>query len=242
MTRAAEVDDEGLYCGVPYGSRARLILIWLQSEGIRSRIVRMDKSMSAWIRSLGLPVTGGPKGTIRAIREQTCRIAMCSFSFQWSGTDGQGNVAQRVQNARIVDGMELWQAAGDASKWATTVQLSEDFYNHLREHAVPLDQRAVAHLAGKSLALDMYAFFAHRLHRVREPILLGWNSLADQFGDEGLTIYRTAQRIRETLPDVRAVYPELNVDVVRRGLVLKHSPPPVPRNTVIPGSRLLAVR
>jgi len=31
--RSVEIDDEDLYCGVPYGPKARLILIWLQSEG-----------------------------------------------------------------------------------------------------------------------------------------------------------------------------------------------------------------
>ena len=241
-SRAAEVDDETFYCGVPYGPKARLILIWLQSEGVKGRVVSMDRSMSAWIRSLGLPVTGGSKGTIQAVREQTLRIAMCSFSFQWSDRDGQGNAAQRVKNARIVDGMELWQAAGDSSKWATTVQLSEEFYNHLREHAVPLDRRAIAHLAGNSLALDLYAFFAHRLHRLREPIMLGWNNLSDQFGDEGPTVYRTAQRIRETLPEIRAVYPSLKVEVTRRGLVLRRSPPPVPPATTVPGARLTLIK
>jgi hypothetical protein len=241
-SRAAELDDERFYCGVPYGPKARLILIWLQSEGVKSRIVSMDRSMSAWIRSLGLAVTGGRKGTIQAVREQTVRIAMCSFSFHWSDRDDHGNAAQRVQNARIVDGMELWQAAGDSSKWATTVQLSEEFYNHLREHAVPLDQRAIAHLAGNSLGLDLYAFFAHRLHRLREPIMLGWNSLSDQFGDEGPTVYRTAQRIRETLPEIRAVYPGLNVDLTRRGLVLRRSLPPVPPATMVTGAKLAAVK
>jgi len=241
-SRAAEIDDERFYCGIPYGPKARLILIWLQSEGVKSRVVSMDRSMSAWIRSLGLPVTGGSKGTIQAVREQTIRIAMCSFSFQWSDRDGQGNGAQHVKNARIVDGMELWQAAGDGSKWATTVQLSEEFYNHLREHAVPLDRRAIAHLAGNSLGLDLYAFFAHRLYRLREPIMLGWNSLSDQFGDEGPTVYRTAQRIRETLPAIRAVYPSLNVQVTRRGLVLHRSPAPVPSAAMVQGARLLAVK
>jgi hypothetical protein len=57
-------ESEGMYVGVPYGSRARLILIWLQTEGMKSRFVSMDKSMSAWIRSLGLAVTGGKTGTI----------------------------------------------------------------------------------------------------------------------------------------------------------------------------------
>ena len=236
--RGTEVDDESLFCGVPYGPKARLILIWLQSEGVKGRTVSMDRSMSAWIRSLGLAVTGGRGGTIQAVREQTNRIAMCSFSFQWSAIDHQGNAKRHVQNARIVDGMELWEAAGDASKWSTTVQLSEEFYNHLREHAVPLDSRAIAHLAGNSLGLDLYAFFAHRLHRLKSSVMLNWSSLAVQFGEEKLSVYRTAQRIKETLPEVRAVYPDLNVDVERRGLVLRYSNPPVPPAAIARGTKL----
>ena len=98
------------------------------------------------------------------------------------------------------------------------------------------------HLAGNGLGLDLYAFFAHRLHRLREPITLGWTSLSDQFGDEGPTVYRTAQRIRETLPGIRAVYPNLNVDVTRRGLVLRRSPPPIPPATMIPGARFTVIK
>jgi Plasmid encoded RepA protein len=236
--RTAEIDDEDAWCGVPYGPKARLILIWLQSEGVKGRMVNMDSSMSAWIRSLGLAVTGGPKGTIKPVREQTMRIATSSFSFQWSDFDGSGNASQHVRNARIVDGIELWQAAGDRSNWCTTVQLSQEFYDHLREHAVPLDRRAIGHLAANSFALDLYAFFAHRLHRLRDPITLGWNTLADQFADDGASVHRTAQRIREVLPEVRTVYPDLNVEVSRRGLILKRSPPPIPANTMVPGARL----
>lgn len=236
--RWGSTSDEDLYCGVPYGPRARLLMIWLQSEGVKGRVIRMDSSMSAWIRSLGLPVSGGNNGTIRSIREQTSRIVTSSFSFQWSATDGDGNSSRRVQNARIVDGMDLWQAAGDARKWKTSIQLSQEFYEHLSEHAVPLDQRAIAYLAGKSLALDLYCFFAHRLHRLNAPLKLSWTALSSQFGDDGISVYRTAQRIRECLVDVSAVYPELRVDVERGGLLLRNSPPPVPRAPVIQGARL----
>lgn len=235
---AASVDDESLYCGVPYGTRARLLLIWLQSEGIKGREIRMDTSMSAWMRSLGLAVTGGANGTIKAIREQTSRIATSNFSFQWTQRDEAGNISEHIQNARIVDGMDLWHATGDSSHWKTTIQITDEFHRHLRDHAVPLDQRAIAHLAGHSLALDLYAFFAHRLHRVTSPTLLSWPTLAAQFGDEGATMYRTCQRLRECLPEVRAVYPDMRVDVDKRGLVLRNSPPPVPKKTYIQGARL----
>src|SRR5215213_426761 len=73
-----EAEKEALWVGIPYGPKARLILIYLQSEGLKSRTVSMGASMSAWIRSLGLAVTGGSRGTIAAVREQVLRIARCS--------------------------------------------------------------------------------------------------------------------------------------------------------------------
>lgn len=234
------LDDESLYCGVPYGSRARLLLIWLQSEGVKGREIRMDSSLSAWIRSLGLTVTGGPRGSIGAIREQVARIVTCNFSFQWTASDAAGTT-QKIHSTRIVDGMDLWTAAGDASKWQSTIHISESFYEHLREHAVPLDQRAIAHLAGKSLALDLYTFFAHRLHRVSSPVLLTWSTLYGQFGDSGVTPSRLAQRIKECLPDIHAVYPEAKFDIVRRGVILKYSPPPITRQRLVRGSSLRLV-
>lgn len=230
-------ESEGMYVGVPYGSRARLILIWLQTEGMKSRFVSMDKSMSAWIRSLGLAVTGGKTGTIANVREQTLRIARCSFSLQWTDFDEAGNATQRIQDTKIVEGMELWQAIGDASKWTATVELSPRFHDALREHAVPLDNRALADLAGNSLGLDLYAFFAHRLHRLSAPLHLRWGKLAEQFGGEGQASWKVAEKIKDILPDVMHAYPEGNVEITKSGLMLRPSNPPVPK-TMIQGRRL----
>jgi len=72
-------DGRGVrHVGVPYGSRARLIMLHLQSEGLKSRTVSLGPTLSAFLRSLGLPVSGGPRGSIVAIREQSMRIARSS--------------------------------------------------------------------------------------------------------------------------------------------------------------------
>ena len=58
------------YVGVPYGTKARLIIIHLQTEGLKSRVVSLGPSLSSFLRSLGLTVNGGPRGTIASVREQ----------------------------------------------------------------------------------------------------------------------------------------------------------------------------
>jgi hypothetical protein len=225
---------------VPYGSKARLILIYLQTEGLKARTVNMGASMSAWIRSLGLPVTGGARGTIPAVREQVLRIARCSFTLQWTELDGTGGSVLNVTDTRIVDDMALWSGAEDSTKWSAVVELSERFHEHLKEHAVPLDQRAVAQLSGNSLALDLYALFAYRLPRVKSDTLLRWTHLQEQLGADYPSARTLAFKVKQTLGQVLDVYPAARVEVSPHGLLLKTSKPAVPRTVVqVKGLRLI---
>jgi hypothetical protein len=229
--------------GVPYGTKARLILIYLQSEGVKGREVSLGASMSAWIRSLGLAVTGGPRGSIAAVREQALRIARCSFTLQWAATDAMGNVQTLVRDTQIVEGLELWTAPGAAGRWPETVELSAKFYEHIKEHAVPLDKRAIAHLAGNSLGLDLYTLFAYRLPRLKDGLHLSWLQIRDQLGSGEVHTRSLAQRIRDVLPEIAAVYPEAKVEATRHGLMLRPSPPAVPRTAVqVRGLGLVAGR
>jgi Plasmid encoded RepA protein len=228
-----EAEKEALWVGIPYGPKARLILIYLQSEGLKSRTVSMGASMSAWIRSLGLAVTGGSRGTIAAVREQVLRIARCSFTLQWAAIDGNGGEVLNVTDTRIVDDLSLWTGAEDSSKWSAVVELSERFHTHLKEHAVPLDRRAVAELSGNSLALDLYALFAYRLPRLQKDTLLRWTHLQEQLGCDYPNTRTLAFKVKQTLGQVMDAYPNAKVELSAQGLLLKPSAPAVPKTAVV---------
>src|SRR5215217_3139625 len=68
--------------GVPYGARARMILLYLQTQAVRtsSREVELGRSMRDWLGRMGLAVGGE---TTRALREQAARISACSLKFFW---------------------------------------------------------------------------------------------------------------------------------------------------------------
>jgi hypothetical protein len=232
--------DTSLYVGVPYGAKARLILLYLQSEGLRSREVHMGKTMSAWIRSLGLPVSGGPRGTISAISEQMVRIGRCGFTIQFDEVSSGPRTI--VKDRRLVEGLAFVRDPTDGRHlWPETVVLDRDFFEHLREYAVPLDRRAIAHLKDNSLGLDLYVMFAHRLHKLSEPKHLRWLHLQSQLGTSQKDANLLARRIREALPSVLNVYPEANIEVTRHGLLLKPSRPSVPGKTVIQGARIASL-
>lgn len=226
--------------GVPFGPRARLIMIFLQSEGVKSRTVSMGKTMSAWIRSLNLPVTGGPRGTMQSVQDQALRIARCEFTMQWDAATKDGVQQTIIKDQRLVSGM-MWQGSDNdhAGSWSSEVELSREFHEALREHAVPLPKDAIAFLQNNSLGLDLYALFAYRLPRLQRPLLLTWKMLATQTGSEAVRPSHLSQRCKKELPDVLAVYPHADVRHHRNGLMLHPSRPPVPK-TMVNGFRLIA--
>src|ERR1700712_4445494 len=71
--------------GVPYGSRARLIMLYVQSEALRtrSREVGLGRSMNQWLIRMGVPVGGK---SMSAIKDQAERISRCSFTFDGKGS------------------------------------------------------------------------------------------------------------------------------------------------------------
>jgi len=66
--------------GVPYGSIARMILLYLQTQAVRtrSREVELGTSMNAWLTAMGIPIGGK---TYQIVREQSRRISRCRLTF-----------------------------------------------------------------------------------------------------------------------------------------------------------------
>jgi hypothetical protein len=227
------------YVGVPYGSKARLILIYLQTEAVKSssRTVSLGPSLAAFLRSLGIAsATGGKNGTITSVREQCLRIAQCNFTMQWSASDARGR-QDIIENTRLVDGLKLWSGTSDKRDWAGTVKLSEAFLEHLRQHAVPLDKRALSQLSDNSLGLDLYTLLAYRLPRLSKPLHLRWEALQSQIGTSYNRTRSLAEKVKVALIDVKAVYPDAKVEMARGGITLYPSLPAVPK-TVVNGFRI----
>src|SRR3546814_4475180 len=63
----------------------------------------------------------------------------------------------------------LFRSAGSLDKngaFAREIRMSEAFYSHLVDHAVPLNEVAIRELKGIPTALDLYTYLAYRLPRI----------------------------------------------------------------------------
>jgi len=225
-----QASGKSKWVGVPYGTKARLIFMHVSTEGIKSRQVHLGRSMSAWMRRLGLSVSGGEHGTIAPIKEQTLRLGRARFSFQFE-TEGGG---LGISDTQIADKLHFW--ATEDGPWLEEIELTDRFHEHLREHAVPLSDHAISYLSGSSLKLDLYAWAAWRLPRLGRPLRLNWTQIAATFAAAG-DINKVAAKVREALPDVQTVYRDMKIETTRGGLILHPSKPPVPKTLVMVGGK-----
>lgn len=218
--------------GVPHGARARLILIYLQTQAVltNSREVSLGRSMREWMGRMGLSVGGE---TAAALREQARRIATCTMRFSWQTQCRPGDKASMMMtNERIIkSGLFFHDSSQGDTRQETLfedrVLLDSDFFDQLRRHPVPLRDAAIHQLKDSSTALDIYVWLAYRLHHLTQHTPIDWRSLYQQFGAGYRHKWAWKPKFIQALAEAVAAYPEAMVDVEDNCIVLHPSPPPV---------------
>ena len=148
--------------GVPYGARARMILLYLQTQAVRtgSREVALGRSMRDWMERMGLAIGGE---TARSLREQAARISACTLKFFWEEGEREG----WTRGAIVSSGLRFKiPERQQGSLWEDRVVLDEMFWKALRDHPVPLLEAAIRQLRDRSMSLDIYVWLAWRLHQI----------------------------------------------------------------------------
>ncbi|WP_439548892.1 replication protein RepA [Falsiroseomonas sp.] len=217
------------HSGVPYGSRARLIMLFLQSEALRtgSRDVTLGRSLRDWLTKMGISPGGK---SMKDVREQAERIARCRFTFHVAQNGRVGLVNQNVlDTAMFAPTTDL----EGGSLFTEVARLSEVFFEQLKKHPVPVEEAAVRALSNNSIALDLYAWLAYRLHALEKSTPVSWIALKGQFGTGVARMDNFKAGFTDNLKLALAVYRNAKVDLDARGVTLHPSPPPVAPRTVV---------
>jgi hypothetical protein len=215
------------YVGVPYGSRARLIMLYLMTRAIEtgSREVELGGSMRGWLDRMGIP-QGGPSGKV--VRDQAERLSRCRLSFQVSHGGKIGLINQNLVDAALFIEDEDPQVPGRGMAHVLDkVRLSESFFEQLKRHPIPLEEAAIRALQGHSMALDIYCWLAYRLHVLPGPRDVSWSALKGQFGSGIKRLDHFRPIFLQNLELAMAVYPEAEVQVGDRGVKMMPSRSPV---------------
>lgn len=216
---------------LPYGTRPRLALVHLSSEAVRTKspTVEVGHSVREFLLRLGIS-TGGEE--YANFGRQMRALAACRMSL---------GVGLETLEAKPIKRFAAWVDGSphQRSLRPGVIELTSEFYASLAESAVPLDARALGALKHSALALDVYSWLAHRLHRIRgrAGTKLSWANLRAQFGQEYRDPKDFKREMTKALRAVMAVYPDARVEQVAGGLVLMPSRSPVPKTVVQLGAR-----
>jgi len=164
-------------------------------------------------------------------RKQMEALAACRLTI---GMQAEGKVV--TVDAKPIKRFEAWLQHEGSQKtlWPGVLELSNEFFETLALHAVPLDYRAISALKHSALALDVYTWLAHRLCRIDKEggIMLSGENIRDQFGQEYATSKDFKREFRDILTQVCTVYPDARIEGTPGGLILRPSPPPIMRTQI----------
>lgn len=224
-------NPEGYYRpGLPYGPKARLVVIYLTAEAVRTKspVIDVGKSMRSFMASLGIGDSGRDYA---AVHEQLRRLRAASIHLSMEGAVAKDRVT------RLVEGADFWHGGEGRTRWEDKVYLGQRFFDALANHSVPLNPEHIRELTGSALALDVYSWLAGRLHRVSGTDFVPWDRLWDQFAagwaDNPSMRRKFRHKFRVTLDQVGRVYDAVHshIEDGDEGIKLTQGPPPVPKLT-----------
>jgi hypothetical protein len=205
---------------VPYGPKARLILAHLSTEALRnnSPVVETADTLSAFMRDMGFEVRGGRNGTINPFKEHLRALAACRMEI--SAWDGKRSASVDV---KPMEKVEIWFSDNPEQKslWPTKIEFSQQFYQQLKNHALPIDVRALRALSNSARKLDLLFWISYRITRLKDPLVLDWKPLKEQFG-EGFNRDRDFRaQLVDDLASILELFPKLPIRLSDRGMEMK---------------------
>ena len=219
--------------GLPYGSKARLLLAHFNRQALISGKPYLTFGQS--FGGFGARVLGhAPNGReLQGLKDQSRRLSHLHCRI------GLSRQSPFEVNSMFVQASEPWLKGDGRGRTLAdpAVVLSSDYFRSLQAHAVPLNGTHLMALAHTPFGIDVYCWLVQRLMRVKEPYVLLWPTIAKQWGFIGYERVRDFRRsFRQALFQVRQVYPTAKVSASRNSLILFASPSPIPTRLDLSGS------
>ena len=217
---------------LPFGNFPRLLLAWVSTEAVRtqSRVLILGDSLSKFMRELGVYSSAG--GVANRLRNQMDRLFNAHVSLIY-----EDELRKATVNSLIARRTEFWwnpKRPAESTLWKSKIELSEDFFNEIIRHPVPLDMNTLTALKRSSLGLDLYLWLTYRTFALRAPLRLSWRQVYRQFGVDPARASdkRTVQNFRcevlRELKKIKLAWPGLNYATAPGMLILHPSTPAIP--------------
>ncbi len=159
----------GSTVGLPYGVYARLVLLYVTTERIRTKEREFSLGAS-WRKFLEKMQVDGSGSSIQAIKEQLKRLCSTLYQIHDIRRDSES-----ISNLLVA---EEWMRSEDG----VHVTLSPSFFTMTGDSVIPLESDLVHKISRSPLTLDLYAWLSCRLYALKQETTVPWRLLEHQFG------------------------------------------------------------
>ena len=215
---------------VPFGSRARIILPYINAYAIRNKTREVDlgRSLREFISRMGLSFDGR-RG--QQVTEQVQALAAARILLgRWDGD------RPRAQLGTIADEVSFWMERDtrQRSLWEPELLLSHMYYDSIRERPVPMDIRHLIALARSPRRMDLYCWLTYRTAQIPKgrKVYVRLESLQAVFAPDIASSRLFRQRLKQDMKAVAGVYSGFRCRIEGEILVLESSPPPIKRRDI----------
>ena len=196
----------------------------------------MGSSLRKFMSRLRIPITGHNGKELTA---QIQNVAAAHIMIgEW--TDD----AVHTHGARLAKRLSFWLERDPEQRtfWTPTMTLSDEFFDVIQQHRVPIDTSHLARFARSPRRMDLYAWLSYRTPRIppgkRQAVSL--RALWSVFAPDIARLAHFKNRLKSDLKAIDEVYPHFKIDIGDNSdiLWLQRSRPPVPFAPRVPGFRL----
>ncbi len=221
-------DKTRVTVGVPYGARARLLILWLttQARATQSRFLEIGR-IEDWLTDAGIAFN---PDSVASAKEQLIRLSFANFTMVMKQDDFEFFTADRLIDKAVFQKDDIINAKSGkfaAVRLPLGVELSSKAYERFTGHGViPVSTEALRKISHNAMSIDIYLYLSYKLPLISlgDSELLSWSRLVAQFGS-GETKARFRQNFDNSIAQALSAYSGANVDITKEGLVLRYSDP-----------------
>jgi hypothetical protein len=225
------VDREGKPIGLPYGTMARYLMLYINSQAFiqRSPRIKVTSHLYEFLRELDIPITTGKRGSTKTLRDQINRLLRSQIAF--------------VREDESRDSYAIMPISGEYDIWwnysipqqdsffESWIELGDKFYQSIISSPVPILLEHVKQLRGSPLAIDFYVWVSYRLFMLGQKrgavLRLAVPVLKDQLGSSFTRSRDFVVHMNEAIDKVKAVFPHLDCTLTNNGFTLNAGPTPL---------------
>ncbi len=221
-------DKTRVTVGVPYGARARLLILWLttQARATQSRFLEIGR-IEDWLNDAGIAFN---PDSVSSAKEQLIRLSFANFTMVMKQDDYEFFTADRLIDKAVFQKDDIVNAKN--GKFASVrlplgVELSSKAYERFTgQGVIPVSTEALRKISHNAMAIDIFLYLSYKLPLISlgDTELLSWSRLVNQFGN-GETKSRFRQNFDPSISQALSAYRGANVDITKEGLVLRYSDP-----------------